>query len=143
MKRIAIYQRGHVTEEEKEAMNNFIMSIPGAKITGVYWDHDGSERSQFRSLLTAARDEQYDAIVAQSICRFAQSSEECVKAVRALHEHHTRVWFSKERFWSTGFTAWLLWATVATSPSASASPTSILFRKGSAQTLAPAPAPTL
>ena len=133
MKRIAIYQRGHVTEEEKEAMNHFIMSIPGAQIVQVYWDHDGRERSQFRALINDARAGAYDAIVAQSICRFAQSSEECVKAVRALHDHHTRVWFARERFWSTGFTAWLLWATVATSPSAVAAPTSILFRKGSAQ----------
>lgn len=135
MKRIAIYQRGHVTEEEKQTMMEFIGSIPGAKITGVYWDHDGSERAAFRAMLAGARDEQYDAIVAQSICRFAQSSEECVKAIHALHDHHTRVWFSKERFWSSGFTAWLLWATVATSPTAVSSSSSVLFRKGSAQTL--------
>lgn len=139
MKRIAIYQRGHVTEEEKTAMNNFIESIPGAMVTGVYWDHDGSERSQFRALLAAAKEEQFDCIIAQSICRFAQSADECIGAVRDLHDHHTRVWFARERFWSTGFTAWLLWATVATSPSAVTSSSSVLFRKSTAQT----PAPTL
>lgn len=135
MKRIAIYQRGHVTEEEKAAMMEFIHSIPGAEVMGDYWDHDGSERSHFRALLAAAKDGGVDAIVAQSICRFAQSSDECIKAVHTLHDHHTRVWFARERFWSTGFTAWLLWATVATSPSASSSPTSVLFRKGSTTTL--------
>lgn len=139
MKRIAIYQRGHVTEEEKEAMNSFIMSIPGAQIVQVYWDHDGSERAAFRAMLAAAREDSFDCIVAQSICRFAQSSEECVKVVRSLHDHHTRVWFARERFWSSGFTAWLLWATVATNPNAVASPTSVLFRKNTA----PTPAPTL
>ena len=131
MKRIAIYQRGHVTEEEKSNMTEFIGSIPGAQIVQVYWDHDGSERSQFRSLLAVAREDSFDCIIAQSICRFAQSSEECIRAVHDLHEHHTRVWFARERFWSTGFTAWLLWATVATNPIASSSATSVLFRKAS------------
>ena len=82
-------------------------------------------------LIAAAKEESFDCIVAQSICRFAQSSDECVKVVRDLHNHHTRVWFARERFWSSGFTAWLLWATLATSPSASSSVTSVLFRKGS------------
>ena len=95
-------------------MMEFIHTIPGAEVMGDYWDHDGSERSQFRALLAAAREEQYDAIIAQSLCPFAQSSEECIRTVHDLHEHHTRVWFARERFWSSGFTAWLLWATVAT-----------------------------
>ncbi len=132
MKRIAVYQRGHVTEEEKKVMNDFFMSIPGAQLVAVYWDHDGSERSQFRAMLAAAREGQLDCIVAQSICRFAQSSEECIKVIHTLHEHNIRVWFSRERFWSTGFTAWLLWAT---SPSAAVSPTSVMFRKMPAPTL--------
>ena len=135
MKRIAIYQRGHVTEEEKKAMTEFIGSIPGAEVTDLYWDHDVSERSQFRAMLAAARTEAYDCIIAQSICRFAQCSEECIKAIHTLHAHNIRVWFSRERFWSTGVTAWLLWATVATSPSAAASSTSVLFRKTPAPTL--------
>lgn len=133
-KRIAIYQRGHVTEEEKEAMMEFIQSIPGAEVTAVYWDHDGSERSQFRAMIADAREEQYDCIVAQSICRFAQSADECIRTVREIHDHHTRVWFARERFWSSGFTAWLLWATLATSPNASSSATSVLFRKTTSQT---------
>ena len=114
----------------QQAMMEFISSIPGAEVTDLYWDHDGSERAEFRSLLAAARDEQYDCIVAQSICRFATNSDECVRAVREIHEHNGRVWFARERFWSTGFTAWLLWATVATAPSAATSSTSVLFRKG-------------
>ena len=48
MKRIAVYQRGHISEEEKKAMTGFIESIPGATITRIYWDHDGSERAEFR-----------------------------------------------------------------------------------------------
>lgn len=104
MKRIAIYQRGHVTEEEKKEMTDFIGSIPGAKVTDLYWDHDGSERSEFRALLTAAREGNVDAIVAQSICRFAPSCAECLRVVREMHEHGVRVWFSRERFWSNELT---------------------------------------
>ena len=104
MKRIAVYQRGHVTEEEKTAMTEFIGSIPGAKVADLYWDHDGSERSEFRALLTAAREGNVDAIVAQSICRFAPSSAECLRIVREMHEHGVRVWFSRERFWSNELT---------------------------------------
>ena len=134
MKRIAIYQRGHVTEEEKQTMMEFISSIPGAEVVDLYWDHDGSGRAAFRAMIAATREEQYDCIVAQSICRFATNSEECVRVVRDLHDHHTRVWFARERFWSTGFTAWLLWATVATNPSISSSATNVLFRKGTVPT---------
>ena len=104
MKRIAVYQRGHVTEEEKKEMTDFIGSIPGAKVADLYWDHDGSERSEFRALLTAAREGNVDAIVAQSICRFAPSSAECLRVVREMHEHGVRVWFSRERFWSNELT---------------------------------------
>ena len=104
MKRIAVYQRGHVTEEEKQAMTQFIVSIPGASVTGRYWDHDDSDRAEYRTMLVAARERKLDAIVAQSICRFAPNSVECLRVVRELHDHNVRVWFSKERIWSSDLT---------------------------------------
>ena len=104
MKRIAIYQRGHVTEEERSNMTEFIGSIPGAKVTDLYWDHYGSDRAEFRAMINAAREGNVDAIVAQRICRFAPSSAECLRIVRDLHEHNIRVCFSRERFWSNELT---------------------------------------
>ena len=112
MKRIAVYQRGHVTEEEKQAMTEFISSIPGASVVHTYWDHDGSDRAEYLAMLAAAREGDVDAIVSQSICRLAPSSAECLRVIRNLHEHGVRVWFSKERFWSTDLTGRIMMAII-------------------------------
>ena len=107
MKRIVIYARGHVTREEQVRMEDFAASIPSGVVTKVYWDHDGSNRSEFRALISAARDGSVDAIIAQSICRFSPDANECLKLVQELHQGGIHVYFSREHFWSTGLTAWL------------------------------------
>ena len=108
MKRIAIYQRGYTREDEHTSMNAQAMSIPGAEIVNTYWDHNKSERSEFRSLMAAAREGQIDAIIAQSICRFTQSMAECLDVIKELHERNVRVWFNRERFWSTDPTGFIM-----------------------------------
>ena len=81
MKRIAIYQRGYVSEEEHRTINSFISAIPGARITAVYWDRDGSNRSQFRELISTVRAGSVDAIIAQSLVRFTPNGEMCLGGV--------------------------------------------------------------
>ena len=113
MKRIAIYQRGYISEAESADMNSQAKSIPGVEVVNTYWDHDKSERSEFRSLMAAAREGQIDAIIAQSICRFTQNTPECLQVLKELHDHNIRVWFNKERFWSADFAGRIMMAIMA------------------------------
>ena len=113
MKHIAIYQRGYVTEAELNDMTETAMAIPDSESIATYWDHNRSERSEFRSLMGAVKDGHVDTIIAQSICRFAKNSAECLKVIKELHEQNVRVWFSKERFWSTDFAGRIMMAIMA------------------------------
>ena len=108
MKRIAIYQRGYVSEEEHRTINSFISAIPGARITAVYWDRDGSNRSQFRELISTVRAGGVDAIIAQSLVRFTPNGELCLGVLKELHQRRVRIWFAREQFWNTELTGWLV-----------------------------------
>ena len=108
MKRIAIYQRGYVSEEEHRTINSFISAIPGARVTAVYWDRDGSNRSQFRELISTVRAGSIDAIIAQSLVRFTPNGEMCLGVLKELHQRRVRIWFAREQFWNTELTGWLL-----------------------------------
>ena len=108
MKRIAIYQRGYVSEEEHRTISSFISAIPGARITAVYWDRDGSNRSQFRELISTVRDGSVDAIIAQSLVRFTPNGELCLGVLKELHQRRVRIWFAREQFWNTELTGWLV-----------------------------------
>ena len=113
MKRIAIYQRGYVSEEEHRTINSFISAIPGARITAVYWDRDGSNRSQFRELISTVRDGGVDAIIAQSLVRFTPNGELCLGVLKELHQRRVRIWFAREQFWNTELTGWLVMSSFA------------------------------
>ena len=105
---LSLYQRGYVTEEEQRTINSFISAIPGARITAVYWDKDGSNRSQFRELISTVRAGGVDAIIAQSLVRFTPSSELCLSLLKELLQRRVRIWFAREQFWNTELTGWLV-----------------------------------
>ena len=108
MKRIAIYQRGYVSEEEQKSMSNFISAIPNAKLTAIFWDKDGSNRSQFRELIAAVKAGSIDAIIAQSLMRFTPNGELCLGVLKELHQRNVRIWFAREQFWNTELMGWLV-----------------------------------